>query len=246
MTEAKDPRAAEPPAEIDVWSVSLPRALDQTQVSACHAVMPPGEREAAARFRDPGRRDQAIVARALSRKALSLRLGVNPEGLMFETGENGRPCLAAGQTARSVDFNLAHTEGFVVCAVAENLRIGVDVEPLARADDLREVSPRFLSPSEGTTLQQLDRAGQNAWLPRLWTCKEAYAKALGLGLSAPLQELSFRVTPQAADGPVHCTNAADWSFRSWTTGTGHCLALAWPAASRAPRVTLRDGRALVF
>ena len=99
-------------------------------------------------------------------------------------------------------FNLSHTDGLVVCLVAVEREIGVDVEHTARAGSVGiEIAERFSSPSEVAELRSLPFADQRSRFFDYWTLKEAYIKARGLGLHLPLDQFSFHlgltpVTPE--------------------------------------------------
>jgi 4'-phosphopantetheinyl transferase len=86
---------------------------------------------------------------------------------------------------------LSNSRGLVVCLIARGAEVGVDVEPFTRASAIAEVAPRVFSELE---LSQLDGLEDRERLDRgvsLWTLKEAYIKARGMGLSLPLDKISF-------------------------------------------------------
>ena len=233
-------------AEVDLWLAPLPDRLPDDQVGLCRSILNLEERDAVDRFQGRSRRDQALVARALLRRALTHRLGRAPERWIFATQDCGRPCLIEGQTPRPVDFNLAHTEGYVVCAVAEAAAVGVDVEPLSRADQLRRVAPRFLSGAESLALASLAPDLQDLRLVRLWTLKEAYAKALGAGLSMPLTDAVFSICEDREPPGILCDTAPGWSFHALPAPPDHAIALAVRIPGELIQIVRRDGLDLLF
>jgi len=83
----------------------------------------------------------------------------------------------------SLQFNLSHSDGLAVYAISTQRRVGVDIEhvrPIRHAGLLREFSP-----SERSTIHLLPEDEQRKAFFRLWTCKEAYVKANGQGMSLP-------------------------------------------------------------
>ena len=80
--------------------------------------------------------------------------------------------------------NLTHTDGAVAVAVAATGQVGVDVEDLTRTINPRDGFDRFFTETEWKWIHQADTTVR---FLRLWTLKEAWSKAIGLGLSADLR-----------------------------------------------------------
>ena len=231
-------------ADVDLWLAPIDPLRDD-QVRLCRSILSADECTRVDRFRIPARAEQALVARALLRRALTHRLGAAPESWVFETGAHDRPCLAAGQASPALDFNLAHTDGYVVCAVSQGAAVGVDVERRARAGDLRKLATRFLAEAEALALARLEPAARDARLLRLWTLKEAYSKALGLGLTMDYRTTAFVLTGRGETATATCTGLAGWYFKV-AEEPEHTLAVAVQAADAAVGVTRRDGLGLLF
>lgn len=137
-------------------------------------------------------RYQYLLARVLVRTVLSGYCGLAPEALRFETDSMGRPTIAptlAG-VCGDLDFNLSHTPGLVVVAVARGRRIGVDVERLRRPAPLR-LADRLFAEYERRAMLSLPHSEQPSRFFKLWTLKESYIKARGLGLRIPLRDIEF-------------------------------------------------------
>ncbi len=147
------------------------------------------ERAANARFLPAEKRLEHLVTRVLVRTALGERLGVEPASLRFVEGPHGRPLLAPPHTLR---FNVTHTPGFVGVMVSDTFEVGCDVEALSRAPTLLRLAPTVFAPAEREALFALPEAEQPERAVRLWTLKESYIKARGLGLAMPLDQFAFR------------------------------------------------------
>jgi 4'-phosphopantetheinyl transferase len=132
---------------------------------------------------------RSLLGRLLLRHALRSR-GVPDDGWLVELGPYGKPRLRGPAMP---EFNLSHAGDWVVCAVAPTA-VGIDIEQV-RAIDLG-IAERFFQPGEYTALLAQPADQQRDYFFRLWTAKEAYVKALGLGLQRDFS--SFRVTPSAA------------------------------------------------
>jgi 4'-phosphopantetheinyl transferase len=105
--------------------------------------------------------------------------GIAPAALHFLYGPHGKPSLDHEGDLR---FNVSHTAGLALIAFTQGTEVGVDVEWAGRAVDFMGIAESYFSPLEYADLKSRDSA---AFL-EYWTCKEAYIKARGGGLSIPL------------------------------------------------------------
>ncbi|NML19103.1 4'-phosphopantetheinyl transferase family protein [Azohydromonas caseinilytica] len=168
-----------------------------------------------------------MLARVALREALSRHAPVAPADWRFELNAWGKPHVADPAWRDALSFNMSHTEGVVLIGVTQQRALGVDVERLAR-NALLDIADRFFSPSEVSALRALAPARQGRRFFELWTLKEAYIKARGMGLSIPLDRFSFELDPDpqrvalAIDASLADTPAR-WHFRQFEAGAG-CLA----------------------
>lgn len=137
-------------------------------------------------------RDVYLAAHLLLRHRLSHYAPVGPGQWVFEKSAYGRPELAGPALAcQDLRFNLSHTDGLVACAITNGADIGVDVEALSRPTPGLDIAERFFSRQEYDRLRQAPAAQQHELFFGIWTLKEAYVKARGMGLSLPLDQFSF-------------------------------------------------------
>ncbi len=122
------------------------------------------------------------------RTALSQYRALPPELWRFVPNEYGKPAIHPDCALR---FNLSNSLGLVVCLIGEGADVGVDVESRERAETMMEVAPRVFSPRELAQLDALNGDGKLERALHLWTLKEAYIKARGMGLALPLDKFSF-------------------------------------------------------
>jgi 4'-phosphopantetheinyl transferase len=162
--------------------------MDAGIAENCERLLSPEELARWQAFRFDRHRREYLATRALARTALSHRRPVRLEAWQFQLNAHGRPSVVPDCGLR---FNLSNCPGLVVCLVAEDIEVGVDVEPCERAEQIAELAAEVFSPRE---LAQLEALRGMAKLDRalsLWTLKEAYIKARGMGLSLPLKKFSF-------------------------------------------------------
>jgi 4'-phosphopantetheinyl transferase len=175
---------------IVVWYVWTRDVVDQGLLGACERVMPPYEREREHKFAFARHRHEYIVTRALCRGVLGQRLGVDPGSLVFEWDVHGRPDLVP---ARDIRFNLTNTVELVACGISSGGDLGVDAERVSRADAILGVASTVFTEAERASLLSLETEERRTRAVRLWTGKEAYVKARGLGFELDPQsfELDF-------------------------------------------------------
>lgn len=137
-------------------------------------------------------RFQYLLTRTLVRTVLSRYVPLPPSAWRFEANSFGRPSIIAAQLAAmpGLSFNLSHTRGLVILGVTRGARLGVDTENVLRQPRL-ELAQRMFATDEASALRMLPPAAQPDRFYRLWTLKESYIKARGLGLRFPLERFSF-------------------------------------------------------
>lgn len=144
------------------------------------------ERCRVASLRRRADRVRAAAGRAALRRHLARILGCAPCTVRLDAGSWGKPCLACG----GVEFNLSHAGAWVIMAIGGRHGLGIDIETEeAVADVAATVAPMVLAPSELAVWAGLDDAHRRDAFLRLWTRKEAVAKALGRGLATDLRSI---------------------------------------------------------
>ena len=198
-------------SEVAVW-YCFTDTLNAAALRDLESVLSPEEHARRQRLLFPHDRRDFAAAHGLLRLALSRYADLPPQAWRFESGLFGKPSIIAEQAGTPpLTFNLTHTRGLVACAVARGTAIGIDAERLDARADASEVAPLCFAPSE---LRLLDACGPEEYTTRffeLWTLKEAYIKAVGGGLSMPLDafSLSFDSRHLHFAGP---DDAAAWQF----------------------------------
>ena len=228
--ESKKPNLA--PGEIHLWFAHDEEITDAGLISQYHRVMSPEETRRHQRFRFARHRHQYLVTRALVRSVLSFyHPEITPGEWQFGKNEYGKPHICSRfASTPPLQFNLSHTEQMIVLAVSPDDSIGVDVEYNQRRRETLAIADRVFSSSELEALLELESELQTERFFHLWTMKEAYIKACGMGLAIPLNEFSFHFdgvdsiaisfAPQRRDDP------ARWHFWGFQPGQHHPTGLA--------------------
>lgn len=146
------------------------------------------------------------VSHVLLRRILSRYAPLAPAKWRFDFNTWGKPRIANPNLEQAVHFNLSHTRGAALIGVSYDAEIGVDVEQTERDASCVELADRYFSPTEVRALRELPSLSQQRErFFELWTLKESYIKARGMGLAIPLDQFSFDFpqgdTSQAAVKP---------------------------------------------
>ena len=185
MTESPPPLGEH---DVHVWTTRLDAT--PAQLEALGRTLSQDEHERARGFRFERHRSAFVAARAALRGILGSYLGVDSRQVSFEYGRHGKPALAAG----GLEFNASHSGDLAVVGITRRHQIGVDVE---RRRELEYVTlaEHFFAPQEITDLQSLAAGDRPEGFFNCWTRKEAYVKALGEGLSFPLDQFAVSLRP---------------------------------------------------
>jgi 4'-phosphopantetheinyl transferase len=182
--------------QVDIWSIHL--CGEEWEMQQCRRLLSPDEVQRADRFYFEKHRRRFTRARAAMRQILSGYSRVPPEELTFSYGQQGKPQLAGKLESCGVRFNLSHTEEMALLAVTQNQDAGIDIESVNSEFATEEIAERFFSAGEVLRLNALPVAEKADAFFACWTRKEAYIKAVGGGLSVPLDSFEVAFGPGVA------------------------------------------------
>jgi 4'-phosphopantetheinyl transferase len=191
--------------QIHIWSVDLDREHDR--VLRLNEVLTESERHRAAKFVNPLHRDRWTVARGSLRQILSQYLDLTPEQIVFNYGAQGKPAIEG----HPLQFNLSHSHDRAVCAISAKDPVGIDLEYLHPIDAAGLVD-RFFSVGERAIFHSLPESKHQSAFFHAWTQKEAYLKALGTGLTTPLDQIEVSIDPDTPAQIISTPIAGIWQI----------------------------------
>jgi 4'-phosphopantetheinyl transferase len=156
--------------EVHVWRAELKPGADATELDA-------EERERVSRLRFERDRAWFTASHSALRRIVSRYVHCPPAALEFARAEMGKPYVEG-----PIRFSMAHSGGLALYAIAHR-EIGVDVEQIRPETDVTEIAERFLPAPEALELASREPPERQRAFFRLWTRREAYLKARGIGLS---------------------------------------------------------------
>jgi 4'-phosphopantetheinyl transferase len=225
-----------PPDLVEIWRVPLD--VSDAERRELERLLSEDERRRAAALRLPDSGRRFIAARAAVRLILSARAGDQPSRIRLAAHPGGKPYLSEYP---GVHFNLSHTGDACVCAVASQ-PVGVDIERVRTGRRVMGVARRFFAPEEWEPLARLPAERRLRAFYACWTRKEAYAKALGLGV-AVLRRFVVSIEPGAP--AVLASSLAGGDPASWRLHDLHDagdLVGALAAPPSCSRLVERDWR----
>lgn len=179
--------------EIHLWRASLDQAT--TSVDQLAETLSADERHRAERFFFERDRLHFIVGRGLLRIILGRYTGIEPSRLEFHYGLRGKPAIVPTPDNANLHFNISHSDGLALYAVARDRELGVDLEHIRPISDIEEIAERFFSAAENAALRNIPPSSKLEAFFTCWTRKEAYIKATGHGLSLPLDQFDVALVP---------------------------------------------------
>ena len=219
-----------PSHEVHIWCANLDVPPETS--ARLYATLTFDERTRSARFRFERDRQRFIVAHGVLRELLGRYLQTQPGRIGYVYNAFGKPDLGPEFGGR-LKFNLSHSAGLALIAIAADSNVGVDLEYIRAQSDYAEIARRFFSAAEVDQLIALPKHLYAEAFISCWTKKEAYLKACGDGLAIPLNSFSVPLTTGPAHSPVDlCVASNDivpakrWSFYTLQPAPGYIGALA--------------------
>jgi 4'-phosphopantetheinyl transferase len=209
---------------IHIWTIS-----QRPQTSSDYApLLSKDELNRAAGMRSPQLFDRFIADHGALRLLLSAYLDTDPRNLPIIANNYGKPALDIPHCR--LRFNMSHSGELTLIALCLDSEIGVDVEAMRPIAEWEEIAASHFSHQENESLRDEEpKARINAFF-RCWTRKEALIKAIGMGLSIPLDSFTVSTSLTKPAMLLHCAWDPDavqrWTLVHLEPGLGHVGALA--------------------
>ena len=230
---------------IDIWCTYISDIGDDTLWARYEALLSDDERARRTRFRFARDRRRFLLTRALVRTVLSRYAAVRPQDWVFSSGPRGRPEIFSPSPAPALEFNISHSADLVMLGVTSGRALGIDVESLeTREADIGGLD-RYFTPEESAELLRLPPVCRRRRFFELWTLKESYIKARGMGLAIALDAFRFELTGEGAltlhMSPGLGDSPQRWRLWQFTLRSGYLAAVcAARADEAAPSITVRE------
>ena len=193
---------------VHLWLAEL--EIGEQQVETLAQSLSQDELQRANRFRFDHDRHAFIAGRGILRIILGAYLNRSPNQITFQYGDRGKPEVAHSGAGSTLQFNVSHSQNRAIYAITRDRRIGVDLEYQRNVSDMERLAKRFFTSKEHAILCALPPEQQARAFFQLWTCKEAYLKAIGEGLVG-LGHVELTIAPNQPFSPSGIGDTRDCS-----------------------------------
>lgn len=214
--------------EIHVWIVDL----DQSNLSCVEAIqeLPEAEAKKAGRFRFETHRKRFIKGHFMLRSLLGMYLNSDFYDQEFYISRYGKPALQDSYKDNSIHFNISNSENICVCAFSQYGEIGIDIEKIHDLPDMDRIIAGFFSDEEKKRFHSLHEPNRTRTFFKYWARKEALLKAMGVGLSYPMNKVDVLSGDENSSQLITKIEASDilnqWTILNMDICAGFTSALA--------------------
>ncbi|WP_421616964.1 4'-phosphopantetheinyl transferase family protein [Brevibacillus sp. TJ4] len=205
---------------VNVYAVPVPDHLPQEMYERLLNRVCFQKRQQACRFRRREDSLRTVLGDVLVRQIVCRTFQIENDRIAFRRNRFGKPFLP---DFPRFHFNLSHSGKWVVCATSHS-RIGIDIEKVESID--LDIAKQFFSNAEYEDLANKPDEEKRASFYEIWTLKESYIKAVGMGLSLPLQSFAVKTSGSGDIGLYHgLKQVRSWHFRQYDIDVGYKLAV---------------------
>lgn len=213
--------------DVHLWRAQLDQSNEC--IKQLTQVLSDEEQRKTERFHFNKDRKRFIVTRGILRSILSHYLDVEPSRFRFGYSSHGKPHLVEKSNSAEICFNLSYSHSLSLYAFTRSRQIGVDIEYIRTIKEASQIVARFFSSNEHAMWQQVPEGQKQEAFLNYWTCKEAYLKARGDGLSLPLDQFDVSFAPGEPPAILVNNGASDesspWLLRALQPGPGYVAAI---------------------
>lgn len=183
--------------QIHLWRASIPiGTINNPKALSTFNFLNQEEQARALRFRFTKDQVSFTFCRGLLRTLLGRYLEKSPETIQFIYGKQNKPYLKLTTSSKALEktlqFNLSHSHEKALFIFSKQTEVGIDLEKIEKEGPWPKLAEAYFAPEEIDFLKNLPPSQQNQAGYQLWTLKEAFLKAKGIGLSQSLD--SFQIT----------------------------------------------------
>ena len=217
---------------VDIWQFPLHDAPKWA-----YALLNEEEQERANRYHFPKHQRRFTAARAMLRLILSRYLKHDPYTLTFTSNKHGKPHLT--HNTENLQFNLSHSKDGALLAIGQHNELGIDLEYFSKRSFL-SIAEHVFSPNEANALTQLPDESQILAFFTIWAQKEAFIKAVGMGLAYPLKKFDVPAHPGAETKLIDSLTQKTWRLISFMPEAACCAAVCIdPSVTKIRRIELK-------
>lgn len=174
----------------ELFAVNIGKKISENKMLEMGKELLEKERQHIFRYRYWQDQQRSMLAMRLIKHVLSKQINVDMKILHIERDSSGRPFVTNPKWKG--DFNISHSGDWIILAVSEYGKIGVDIEGIKPIDF--SIAKTFCSQREYAQLQKYDYEQKLTYFYSLWTLKESFVKLVGTGLYYPINLVEFNLS----------------------------------------------------
>lgn len=211
--------------EAHAWMIDLARL--PIDVQRCERLLDSSEVIRAGIYLNNQDREWFVARRGILRMMLERYTGQPADSIKFERNSHGKLSVSSAP----IFFNISHSQDRIALAFGLADQIGIDIERVEPIPDIAELVEKWFSPEEKKGFSLIDPRKKMDAFYHVWTQKEAFIKAVGLGLSFPLQDVCMSVDPDKSGKVIRIRHgqARLWKIAAYALDPGWKVALCLPA-----------------
>lgn len=196
-------------SEIHVWRVLTKKFVHK--LDYYWQILSKEEQQQAKKFIQLKHQERFIITHGILRQVLASYLNTTFDQIKFTNNKFGKPLLVKNLSNKVINFNISHSKDVALFCFAKNSTIGIDVEFKRQDIEIKEIAKRFFTAKENTSLDHFPEKQKLEIFFTYWTCKEAFIKAIGKGLSYPLNKFEIDVNTLEL-----CINDPEYQTTKWS------------------------------
>jgi 4'-phosphopantetheinyl transferase len=178
-------------SDVDIWCARLDLSLMQDLTG----ILSTYEKKRSQQLQFDRDKQRHVFSRGILRLILSKYVQESPNQIEIVIGPHGKPALSQRGGEYSIHFNLSHSHDCVLYSITRVGEIGVDVEKIREVPDMEKIVEKFFSAREKASFKGLAPSQKKQAFFNCWSRKEAMIKAMGGGLSLPLDQFDVSILP---------------------------------------------------
>ncbi|UOA10701.1 4'-phosphopantetheinyl transferase superfamily protein [Methylobacter sp. S3L5C] len=214
---------------IDVWFEQL--TVTDEEYRYYWSLLDKVEQDKSVRFVQTMHGRRYVASHGKLRLILAEYLDMPPEKIGYAEQAFGKPVIIVNGLEQGIEFNFSHSGDNMLVAVGLDTNIGVDIEVWNDRVDTISVTNLCFAEAERHFFWGVPKSGKDEFFYRLWTRKESFVKAVGVGLGLDVSKVISSVIGAARflSVPEEYGSAGDWALVDLDFGRGIGAALTVPA-----------------
>lgn len=133
------------------------------------------------------------ISHGFLRLLLGKYLSLFPSNVEYNYNEFKKPFCRQDP---NLYFNMSHSNNYIFYVFSYNCKSGIDIECIKNISKIESLFSLIASPQEALVFEKQNEIDKTYFFYKTWTIKEAFLKALGIGLTHPLSDIETTIIPK--------------------------------------------------